>query len=147
MLLAPDVVYCLLVHARHPQHKHYRYQPARAAVFRLGGATIMNGRGLHGLTEHVVVFAERVDDDNNLLNTAANEAPSSSGRVEHQQAAHGPAGVLASKSRHVSASRRLLLSESSQASSSPGQAAEHMYRSRRGVLRVGQAPPDVCWTL
>lgn len=60
MLLAPDVLYCITIHASDPLHPSHKYYAIHVAVLRMGRNKIISGSGPRSLTERSMFFAERV---------------------------------------------------------------------------------------
>lgn len=98
MLLAPDVLYCLSIHAVHPYRSSQAYYAIHVAVLRLGAQWVIQGSGPKGLTDRHLFLAERVYDDG--------VEPAAEPQQQQQRGGSGDAGS-SSSSKAGSAARRL----------------------------------------
>ncbi|WIA34349.1 hypothetical protein OEZ86_012687 [Tetradesmus obliquus] len=89
MLLAPDVLYCLSIHAVHPYRSSQAYYAIHVAVLRLGAQWVIQGSGPKGLTDRHLFLAERVYDDG--------VEPAAEPQQQQQRGGNGDAGSSSSK--------------------------------------------------
>lgn len=107
-MLAPDMVYCLAIHPQDPHNTMLGYEVIRVAILHLGGGSMMESKGLDGLTQQAEFHAV--------------------GHTAHPAELDSAASSLQDGSRLPS--RRMLQTQE---------------RSRRDVVLIGQATPDMCW--
>lgn len=119
MMLAPDTVYCLIIHPIDPHNVHAMYSKIHVAVLRLGGADFMKGKGVRGLTVSAEVLAAPLPTTNVLDESIAARPspPATRGAIRRFMPAGGG-------------------QDDSTTRGNTGQVP---------VVVLGQATPDMCW--
>jgi hypothetical protein len=107
MLLAPDILYCLSVHAVHPYRSSQQYHAIHVAVLRLGAQWVIQGTGPKGLTDRHLFLAERVYADDAVPGFEPQLQQQQQGHVDHEIGSSSSSSNSSSSSGAGSAARRL----------------------------------------
>jgi hypothetical protein len=105
MLLAPDILYCLSIHAVHPYRSSQTYYTIHVAVLRMGAQWMIKGTGPKGLTDRHLFLAERVYDSD--VGQSAEQQQQQQQEAALSGAVGTRGGSSSSRSGGVGAARRL----------------------------------------